>query len=147
MESNLDFIPDLPKGPLDEYRNISPSVNWKRLKVYLEGEEAVRVKYRTIQIMEESPIFSRALNPNTDEQKRIAGVQMMKIKDLNMFPPEIYSMKFRPRVITPPNSERWTRNLTTVLNAKHNSQSNELKMLKWIVGEHIIKRKNNSYQI
>lgn len=97
-EPQLDFIPDLPKGPLDEYRELCPSVNWKRLKVYLEGEDAVRVKYRTYQIMESTPLFDRARNPNSDEQKHIAAVQMMKIKDLNMFPPEIYSMDFRPRV-------------------------------------------------
>lgn len=97
-EQHVDFIPDLPKGPLDEYRNLVPGVNWKQLKIYLEGAEAVRVKYRTFKIMESQPLFDRPGNPSSDEQKRIAAVQMMKIKDLNMFPPEIYSLDFRPRV-------------------------------------------------
>lgn len=96
---NTDFIPDLPKGPLDDYRNLAPGLNWKKLKLFLEGEEAVRVKYRTFKIMESHMIFDRTdNNPSTDEQKRIAAVQMMMIKDLNMFPAEIYSLDYRRRV-------------------------------------------------
>lgn len=103
-DSSLDFIPDLPQGPLDEYRNLSPAVNWKRLKMYLEGEECVRVKYRTFKIMESQPLFERAHNPTVDEQRRIAAVQMMKLIDHNIFPPEIYAMNFKPRVIYDDNT-------------------------------------------
>lgn len=95
---DLNFIPDLPKGPLDEYRSLAPSVDWKQLKVFLEGEEALRVKYRTYKIIEAHPIFDKERNPSADEQKRIAAVQMMTIKDLDMYPPEVYEMDFRPRV-------------------------------------------------
>lgn len=93
------FIPDLPKGPLDEYRDLAPQLSWKRLKVALEGEEAVRIKYRTFKIMETHPIFDKGKHtPTSDEQKRTAAEQMMKIKDLDIFPPEIYSKDFKPRV-------------------------------------------------
>lgn len=113
-DTNMDFIPDLPKGPLDEYRELVPDINWKRLKVYLEGEEAVRVKYRTFKIMESHPIFDREGHPNADEQKRIAAVQMMKIKELNMFPPEIYSLNFRPRVSDNPDILKYHSKLNNI---------------------------------
>lgn len=34
---DLSFIPELPNGPLDVYRNAA-SFNWKRLKLALDGD-------------------------------------------------------------------------------------------------------------
>lgn len=34
---DLSFVPDLPNGPLDIYRNVA-SFDWKRLKLALEGD-------------------------------------------------------------------------------------------------------------
>lgn len=34
---DLSFVPDLPSGPLDTYRNAA-SFDWKRLKLALEGD-------------------------------------------------------------------------------------------------------------
>lgn len=34
---DLSFVPDIPSGPLDVYRN-SASFDWKRLKLALEGD-------------------------------------------------------------------------------------------------------------
>lgn len=42
----LSFVPDLPSGPLDVYRN-NASFNWKRLKLALEGDiELLKLKVR-----------------------------------------------------------------------------------------------------
>lgn len=93
------FIPDLPKGPLDEYRDLAPKLSWKQLKVVLEGEDAVKIKYRTYKIMSSHPIFDKGKGtPTSDEQKKITAEQMMKIVDMDIFPPEIYSLTFKPRV-------------------------------------------------
>lgn len=41
---DLSFVPDLPTGPLDIYRN-SASFDWKRLKLALEGDlELLKLK-------------------------------------------------------------------------------------------------------
>ncbi|KAI8434629.1 hypothetical protein MSG28_003162 [Choristoneura fumiferana] len=37
MMEDLSFVPDLPSGPLDTYRNAA-SFDWKRLKLALEGD-------------------------------------------------------------------------------------------------------------
>lgn len=43
---DLSFLPELPTGPLDVYRNNS-SFNWKRLKLALEGDlELLKLKVR-----------------------------------------------------------------------------------------------------
>lgn len=40
MKSYDNVLPDLPKGPLDRYRQ-KASFNWKSLKFNLEGEDNV----------------------------------------------------------------------------------------------------------
>ena len=43
---DLSFVPDLPNGPLDVYRN-NASFNWKRLKLALEGDiDLLKLKVR-----------------------------------------------------------------------------------------------------
>lgn len=43
---DLSFLPELPTGPLDVYRNNS-SFNWKRLKLALEGDlELLKLKVK-----------------------------------------------------------------------------------------------------
>ena len=43
MEEDTDFIPDLPIGPLDEYRN-QASFDWKKLKLVFEKSEILKLK-------------------------------------------------------------------------------------------------------
>lgn len=40
---DLSFIPELPNGPLDVYRNAA-SFNWKRLKLALEDIDQLKLK-------------------------------------------------------------------------------------------------------
>lgn len=46
---DLSFIPDLPSGPLDEYRHTA-TFNWKHLKVALE--EDINLLKLKVNIME-----------------------------------------------------------------------------------------------
>lgn len=44
----LSFIPDIPSGPLDVYRN-NASFDWKRLKLALEGDiELLKLKVKIL---------------------------------------------------------------------------------------------------
>src|SRR5688572_26282703 len=45
---NLDWISDLPAGPLDKFR-ASATFNWKRLKILLEGDEEIKLKVLMIE--------------------------------------------------------------------------------------------------
>lgn len=42
-DPKTDFIPDLPSGPLDEYRK-QASFNWKKLKLVFEKADLLKIK-------------------------------------------------------------------------------------------------------
>lgn len=43
MSVDTSFLEDLPSGPLDFYRKQS-KINWKQLRVFFEGSEALQRK-------------------------------------------------------------------------------------------------------
>jgi len=45
QKKNVDtsFIPDLPRGPLDTYRNRA-NFDWKKLRLVFEDENSLRIK-------------------------------------------------------------------------------------------------------
>ncbi|XP_041457077.1 peroxisomal acyl-coenzyme A oxidase 3-like isoform X1 [Lytechinus variegatus] len=61
-KSLLDILHDFPSGPLDNYRQ-KASFDWKKLKVAVEGEEAVRFQYQVWKTLEKDPLFQHALEP------------------------------------------------------------------------------------
>ncbi|KAJ0180775.1 hypothetical protein K1T71_004179 [Dendrolimus kikuchii] len=77
---DLSFVPDLPSGPLDVYRNTA-SFDWKRLKLALEGDiELLKLKYRIWHALERDPLFAHnPVTPSVEEQKRIAQKQLKRI--------------------------------------------------------------------
>lgn len=46
-ESDTKFIPNLPKGPLDEYRN-QVKFDWKRLRLVFEDIHTAKIKVSKI---------------------------------------------------------------------------------------------------
>ena len=47
MEQETDFIPDLPKGPLNIYRK-QASFDWKKLKLVFDKPEILKLKVSTV---------------------------------------------------------------------------------------------------
>lgn len=41
--TDLSFIPDLPSGPLDEYR-LRANFDWKKLRVILDDINSLKIK-------------------------------------------------------------------------------------------------------
>lgn len=55
---DLSFVPDLPSGPLDTYRNAA-SFDWKRLKLALEGDiENLKLKVSESVLMSVLSVWS-----------------------------------------------------------------------------------------
>lgn len=55
---DLSFVPDLPSGPLDTYRNAA-SFDWKRLKLALEGDiENLKLKVSESVLMSDLSVCS-----------------------------------------------------------------------------------------
>lgn len=95
---DTSFIPDVPTGPLDEYRKRA-KFDWKRLRLLFEGGDLLKLKYMTWNKIGSNPLFAKPKQTlSADEQKRIAAIQMNAINDLNLAPPEIENMTYRDRV-------------------------------------------------
>lgn len=47
MNQKTDFIPDLPPGPLDEYRK-KASFCWKQMRLVFEDPELLQIKVSNV---------------------------------------------------------------------------------------------------
>lgn len=95
---DMGFIPDMPTGPLDEYRKRA-KFNWKALRLIFEEESLLRLKYQTWDKIEADPLFAKPRHtPSADEQKRRAALQMNAMAHLKMTAPDVENMTHRQRV-------------------------------------------------
>lgn len=95
---DTSFIPNVPNGPLDEYRK-QAKFCWKELRYLFENGELLRLKYKAWNLIEEHPLFAKPRQTlPMDEQKRIAALQMNAIHDFNLTPPEIEEFGYVGRV-------------------------------------------------
>jgi hypothetical protein len=97
---NTSFIPDLPRqpGPLDEYRK-NAKFDWKVLRVYFEGEDALRAKYMIWDRLEKEPLFRRSnVTPSADDQKKLAAMRMKRVIEIGFLPDEMKNSPYQKRV-------------------------------------------------
>lgn len=91
-------LPDLPRGPLCEYRSRA-KFNWKDLKAVLENPNITKIKYDVWRRLESEPLFTPVTATlSVDEQKERAAKQVNRIADLELAPAEIYSSDYKYRV-------------------------------------------------
>lgn len=91
-------IPDLPRGPLCEYRK-KAKFNWKDFKLVLESSTLVGIKYDVWKKLESEPLFTPVTSTlSADEQKERAAKQVNRVADLELAPAEVYSMDYKYRV-------------------------------------------------
>ncbi|CAH0406276.1 unnamed protein product [Chilo suppressalis] len=95
---DLSFIPDIPCGPLGEYRN-SATFNWKRLKLSLEGDiELLKLKYKIWQTLERDPLFAHSnVTPPVEEEKRITQLQLKRINEYKFYTAETFRASYSKR--------------------------------------------------
>lgn len=87
QKMDTSYIPDMPSGPLDLYRNRA-SFDWKEMKVVMEGEDGVKYKNLVWSTMERDPIFHRGFVPySLEEYREITFKRMKRLVeyDLNSF--------------------------------------------------------------
>lgn len=98
--TNIDtsFIPDVSIGPLDEYRKKS-NFEWKKLRIFFEGEDFLRAKYEIWEKLSTEPLFARSsLTPSADDQKKIAALRMKRVAEIGFLPDEIKNSSYEKRV-------------------------------------------------
>lgn len=95
---DTSFIPNMPNGPLDEYRKRA-KFDWKDLRLIFEDENLLRLKYKTWNKMENDPLFAKPKQtPSADEQKYRAAMQMNATNLLKLAPPDVEKMTHRQKV-------------------------------------------------
>lgn len=97
--TDTSFIPDMPTGPLDEYRKRA-KFDWKQLRLIFEDENLLRIKYKTWNKMEVDPLFAKPKQTlSADEQKYRAAMQMNATNLLKLAPPDVDKMNHRQKVV------------------------------------------------
>lgn len=97
-EVDTSFIPDVPKGPLDTYRN-KAKFDWKLLRLVFEDAYLLRVKYHAWKELEANPLFAKPKQTlSSDDQKYRAALQMNAMHDLKLFPADIINLGHKEKV-------------------------------------------------
>lgn len=79
-DTDLDqLVPDLPRGPLDQYR-ARATFSWKEMKAFLDPPEVIAHKNRLYQLMESDPDFHRPEGTLSLEEER--NVTFKRIKKI-----------------------------------------------------------------
>lgn len=100
---DTSFIPDLPlnKNPLQDYRK-NATFDWRKLRVYFEGEDALKTKYNVWKRLENEPLFQRSsTTPSADDQKKLSAMRMKRVAELRLLPDEIKNSSYQKRVGLP----------------------------------------------
>lgn len=104
---DTSFIPNMPNGPLDEYRKRA-KFDWKQLRLIFENESLLRLKYKTWNKIESDPLFAKPrCTKSSDEAKHRAALQMNATNLLKLAPPDVESMSHRQKVCTLSNCKDW----------------------------------------
>lgn len=95
---DTSFIPNLPRGPLTEYRNLA-KFDWKKLRIFFEGENSLRIKYKIWNRLEQDPLFRQSNETlPIDEQKKLAAMQMKKVADYQLRPEDFIRIGYKEKV-------------------------------------------------
>ncbi|XP_066973372.1 peroxisomal acyl-coenzyme A oxidase 3-like isoform X1 [Macrobrachium rosenbergii] len=79
-----ELINDLPRGPLDRYRN-QASFNWKTMKLHLDPPDVIAFMNRAYNFLERDPIFHIDDDDLTLEEQRIITYRRMRRLDSDNF--------------------------------------------------------------
>lgn len=75
-----DLVADLPRGPLDVYRERA-SFNWKEMVLFLEGEENFQFKQYIFTTLENDPVFARRPGEDLSVEKK-RELTFLRVKQL-----------------------------------------------------------------
>ncbi|KAK3587288.1 hypothetical protein CHS0354_034441 [Potamilus streckersoni] len=77
--NNLNLMKDFLPGPLDEYRKRA-SFDWKKMRLFLDGEDILRFKNKIWTTIENDPLFYHSLQTQTVEKDR--EITFLRVKRL-----------------------------------------------------------------
>ncbi|KAF6022761.1 ACOX3 [Bugula neritina] len=71
------LLDDLPNGPLNIYRERA-TFNWKRMRLYTLGYDALEFQHRVWSAMEKDAVFSKSYGYETIEETRANTFRRLK---------------------------------------------------------------------
>ncbi|CAB3239289.1 unnamed protein product [Arctia plantaginis] len=87
-EELMELIPDLPEGPLDNYRK-QASFNWRRMKLAYDSVDTIKFKNEMWNFMENHPLFKHTEATRVlDDERHITTKRMYTIFNENFLPYE-----------------------------------------------------------
>ncbi|XP_065345183.1 peroxisomal acyl-coenzyme A oxidase 3-like [Cloeon dipterum] len=88
-EDEVEILPDFPPGPLDHYRK-QATFDWKKLRIFVEGEDLLKFKMSIWKTMEADPLFEqKSYSLSMDEFRRVTTNRVHRIKDYNFLTEEV----------------------------------------------------------
>ncbi|XP_047528094.1 peroxisomal acyl-coenzyme A oxidase 3-like isoform X1 [Vanessa atalanta] len=89
MDELKTYFPDLPNGPLDNYRK-KATFNWRVMKLVYDNMTTIKLKHDMWRFMENNPLFQHSdTSLSLDEERRIAVKRMYAIFNENFLPSEL----------------------------------------------------------
>lgn len=96
-EQGTSIIPNLPSGPLDEYRR-KASFDWKTLKLVFEDPEMFQLKIKVWETLRTDHLFHHLpVTLSSDEQKRRAALQLVKFHQFRFYNDEIMKKPYKKK--------------------------------------------------
>ncbi|GFR83556.1 acyl-coenzyme A oxidase, partial [Elysia marginata] len=98
---DLSFLKDFQPGPLDDYRK-DASFDWKKMALFLEGEELLQYKHMIFKTLEQDPIFAQDLHtPSLEKQRELTFRRVRQVQSYNFLPDdELYATPLKYKVLT-----------------------------------------------
>ncbi|XP_050304930.1 peroxisomal acyl-coenzyme A oxidase 3-like [Anthonomus grandis grandis] len=91
----LDFVEELPPGPLDNYRK-QASFHWKKMKEFFEDPDLLKIKMHVWNTLERDPAFQRSKKvPDTEEMKRITAIRLYKYCQYSFLHPDTAKLPYK----------------------------------------------------
>jgi len=86
MPPDLDNLCPEPRcGPLEAWRKAG-TLDWKRLRLLVHGEDLLRMKMRVWRRMEMEPVFAHRGEMTLDENREVTALRLHCLMELNLVP-------------------------------------------------------------
>ncbi|XP_049858043.1 peroxisomal acyl-coenzyme A oxidase 3 [Schistocerca gregaria] len=116
--NDTSFIPDLPSGPLDDYRR-KASFDWKKMKLVFEKPDVLKLKMKVWETLKSDVLFQHlTTTPSAEEQKHRAALQLSKLHQYRFYTDEILSANYRNKTRSIMTINEATAALSTDLSVK-----------------------------
>ncbi|KAK7474378.1 hypothetical protein BaRGS_00034426 [Batillaria attramentaria] len=95
------YLKDFPPGPLDTYRKRA-TFDWKKMRLFLDGEDILQFKYKIWNTLEKDPLFSRGYGtPSLEEARKLSFQRARRVYEYDFLPDdELFGNPLKHQIFT-----------------------------------------------